>query len=55
MAISRGDSESWRLFPNAWVVAESNEINRVRLFVGENRIVGALVMGDQPGPVPCSV
>jgi NAD(P)H-nitrite reductase large subunit len=45
--IVRGDSESWRVAPQAWVVGHGNEVNRVRLFVGEQTIVGALVMGDQ--------
>jgi hypothetical protein len=47
VAIARGDSESWRLGSQAWVLTEEDDVNRVRLFVGERRIVGALVMGDQ--------
>ena len=47
VAISRGDSESWRLLPEASVLADRDDVNRVRLFVGERKIVGALVMGDQ--------
>lgn len=47
VAISRGDSESWRESPEAWVVSEREEVNRVRLLIGERAIVGALVMGDQ--------
>ena len=33
--------------PNASFVSNSDDVNRVRLFVGDKRIVGALVMGDQ--------
>lgn len=47
VAIVRGDSEAWRIAPQAWVLTEENDVNRVRLFVGEKKIVGALVMGDQ--------
>jgi hypothetical protein len=47
VAIVRGDSEAWRLLPNAWVLGAQDDVNRVRLFVGERTLVGALVMGDQ--------
>jgi len=47
VTISRGDSESWRLLPQAWVVSDQHEVNRVRLLLDERRIVGAVVMGDQ--------
>ncbi len=47
VAISRGDSEAWRLLPQAWVVIDKHEGNRVRLLLDECRIVGAIVMGDQ--------
>jgi NAD(P)H-nitrite reductase large subunit len=47
VAIARGDSEAWRLLPEAWVLSQRDDVNRVRLLVGERTIVGALVMGDQ--------
>jgi nitrite reductase (NADH) large subunit len=47
VTIARGDSEAWRHSPKAWVLTEEHDVNRVRLLVGERRIVGALVMGDQ--------
>ncbi len=47
VTIARGDSEVWRLRPQAWVVADQHEVNRVRLLIGERSIVGACVMGDQ--------
>jgi len=47
VAIVRGDSESWRYQPRAAVVSEEHDVNRVRLFVGDRQIVGALIMGDQ--------
>jgi NAD(P)H-nitrite reductase large subunit len=47
VAIARGDSEAWRRLPNAWILSDQDDVNRVRLFIGEKAIVGALVMGDQ--------
>jgi NAD(P)H-nitrite reductase large subunit len=47
VAIVRGDSESWRAACRSWVADDHDEVNRVRLFVSDRAIVGALVMGDQ--------
>jgi NAD(P)H-nitrite reductase large subunit len=47
VCIARGDSEVWRVPLRARVLTEQDDVNRVRLLVGEKRIVGALVMGDQ--------
>lgn len=47
VAIMRGESESWRVLPHGWVVQGHDDVNRVRLVVGERTILGALVMGDQ--------
>jgi hypothetical protein len=47
VTIARGDSEAWRLLPRAWVISNQDDVNRIRLVIGEQRIVGALVMGDQ--------
>jgi NAD(P)H-nitrite reductase large subunit len=47
VTIARGDSEAWRLLPQAWVVTDRHEVNRVRLLLDEHTIVGALVVGDQ--------
>jgi NADPH-dependent 2,4-dienoyl-CoA reductase/sulfur reductase-like enzyme len=47
ISIGRGDSEAWRLLLRACVVADLDDVNRVRLVIGERQIVGALVMGDQ--------
>jgi nitrite reductase (NADH) large subunit len=45
--IARGESEAWRHSPRAWIVAGRDDVNRIRLLIGERYIVGALVMGDQ--------
>ena len=47
VGIARGDSETWRQLPDAIAAQEDFEINRLRLMVGEQRILGAIVMGDQ--------
>jgi len=47
LTIARGDSEAWRVAPEAWIITEQHEVNRLRLLVDERIVVGALVMGDQ--------
>jgi nitrite reductase (NADH) large subunit len=47
VTISRGDSEVWRGIPNVIVVYDHHEINRQRLIIKENRLVGAIIVGDQ--------
>jgi NAD(P)H-nitrite reductase large subunit len=50
--IMRGDSEVWRLQPEA-VVAQSFEgDNRLRLYLNADRLVGAVIMGDQSLSLP---
>lgn len=47
VGIARGDSETWRQLPDA-IAAQSNfDINRLRILVGQNTLLGAIVMGDQ--------
>jgi NAD(P)H-nitrite reductase large subunit len=45
--IARGDSEVWRLLPDSIAAQNNFEVNRLRILVGENSLIGALVMGDQ--------
>ena len=46
-SIARGDSETWRQLPDA-IAAQSNfEVNRLRLLIGSQTLIGAVVMGDQ--------
>jgi NAD(P)H-nitrite reductase large subunit len=47
VTITRGESEAWRTAPSAWLLSDRDDVNRIRLLVGERRLVGALVMGDQ--------
>jgi hypothetical protein len=45
--ISRGDSEVWRGIPNVIVVHDQHEVNRQRLVIQGDHLVGAVLIGDQ--------
>jgi NAD(P)H-nitrite reductase large subunit len=47
VTISRGDSEVWRGIPGVLAVQDQHELNRQRLMVKDDRLVGAVLMGDQ--------
>ena len=47
VGIARGDSETWRQLPEAIVAQSGFDVNRLRLLVGEKKLLGAIVMGDQ--------
>ncbi|MFN2146196.1 MAG: NAD(P)/FAD-dependent oxidoreductase, partial [Anaerolineales bacterium] len=46
-SIVRGESESWQQLPNAIVCQNNFDVNRLRIMVGDTRLAGALLMGDQ--------
>ena len=46
-SIMRGDSEEWEEVPNAVVAETHGGHNRLRLYIGDRTIIGALLMGDQ--------
>ena len=46
-SIARGDSQTWRELSDVIVAQNEFEVNRIRLMLGNGRIVGAVVMGDQ--------
>ncbi len=53
--IARGDSELWRQLPDA-IAAQSNfEVNHLRLLVGKETLIGAIIMGDQSLSRPLQV
>ena len=52
VGIARGDSETFRSLPDAIVAQSGFEVNRLRLLIGENHLVGAIVMGDQTLSAP---
>lgn len=45
--LARGDSNAWREQLDAFAVVSDAGANHLRLVVGEDRLVGAVVMGDQ--------
>lgn len=45
--IVRGESESWQLMPDAVVCQNDYEINRLRLIIGKEHLLGAVLVGDQ--------
>jgi NADPH-dependent 2,4-dienoyl-CoA reductase/sulfur reductase-like enzyme len=45
--IARGDSETWRQLPDSFAAQDVSDVNRLRLLIGDQRLLGALVMGDQ--------
>ena len=47
VTIARGDSEVWRGIPDVLVVHDEHEINHQRLVIKDNRLVGAVIVGDQ--------
>lgn len=52
VGIARGDSETWRQLPDAIVAQSGFDVNHVRLLIGENHLIGAIVMGDQKLSAP---
>jgi nitrite reductase (NADH) large subunit len=52
VGIARGDSETWRIMPDAIVAQSGFDINRLRLMIGKDRLIGAIVMGDQTVSLP---
>lgn len=46
-SIVRGESETWQQRPDAVVCQNRSDVNRVRILVGEQKLLGALLMGDQ--------
>jgi NAD(P)H-nitrite reductase large subunit len=47
VAIARGDSESWRVKPEAFVASAKDCVDRIRVLGSQNLLLGAVVMGDQ--------
>jgi len=45
--IVRGDSEIWRELPDSISAQSDFDVNRLRVIIGEETLLGAVVMGDQ--------
>lgn len=46
-SIARGESESWSLMPEALSVESHSDVNQVRVIIGKQTLIGAIVLGDQ--------
>jgi NADPH-dependent 2,4-dienoyl-CoA reductase/sulfur reductase-like enzyme len=44
---TRGSSETWQQLPNTFAAESSTEESQLRLILGEQRLLGAVVMGEQ--------
>lgn len=55
VGIARGDSEAWRDNLDALSTESDQQVNHMRLLVGEKKLVGALIMGDQTLAYPLKV
>ncbi len=47
LGIARGDSETWRNLPDAIAAQANFDVNSLRLLLGKQHLLGAVVMGDQ--------
>ncbi len=47
VTLARGDSHAWREQLDAFAVVSDRGANHLRLVLGDDRIMGAVVMGDQ--------
>jgi nitrite reductase (NADH) large subunit len=47
VGIARGESELWRQLPDAITAQSDFEVNRLRMMVGQQALLGTIVMGDQ--------
>jgi NAD(P)H-nitrite reductase large subunit len=52
VSVARGSSETWLQLPNSIAMESGDELNHLRLMVGERTLLGALVMGDQKLSLP---
>jgi NAD(P)H-nitrite reductase large subunit len=44
---TRGSSETWQQLPNTIATETGTDVSHLRLMVGEQSLLGALIMGDQ--------
>jgi NAD(P)H-nitrite reductase large subunit len=45
--VARGSSETWQQLPNTIAMQSGSDVNLLRLMVGEQSLIGAVVMGEQ--------
>ena len=47
VSVARGSSETWQQLPNTISMQSDSDVNHLRLMIGEQSLLGAMVMGDQ--------
>jgi NAD(P)H-nitrite reductase large subunit len=52
VSVARGSSETWSQLPNSLSTEHGDELNHLRLMVGERTLLGGLVLGDQKLSIP---
>jgi len=52
IGIARGDSETWRQLPDVMVAQTGFDVNWMRVMVGKQTLLGAVIMGDQTLSTP---
>ena len=52
IGIAHGDSESWRHNLDSSLTQSGSEVNRLRLMIGSQTLLGAIIMGDQSLSLP---
>lgn len=52
VSVARGSSETWQQLPNTIVLQSTSDVNHVRLMIGEQTLLGAMVMGEQKLSMP---
>jgi NADPH-dependent 2,4-dienoyl-CoA reductase/sulfur reductase-like enzyme len=50
--VARGSSETWRQLPNSIAMEVGSDVNLLRLMIGEETLLGAVVMGEQKLSLP---
>ena len=52
VSVARGSSETWQQLPNTISLESTADVNHVRLMIGEQTLLGAMVMGEQKLSLP---
>jgi NAD(P)H-nitrite reductase large subunit len=47
VSVARGSSETWQQLPNTLQMESYTDVNHLRLMIGEQTLLGAMVMGEQ--------
>ncbi len=52
VSVARGSSETWQQLPNTVSLESSTDVNHLRLMIGEQTLLGAMVLGEQKLSLP---